>query len=235
MNLLPIIPLARWALSDTPFHPVLNPNPRDDIVFETASRLLAWIAEDIEERANPARSAFETTVCSHENYRSWRRARALISDLKAYRKYRTSAGSRHLNQAALNYATATERSEVDALVAEIEGSGFTVPAGQILFTGKAYDTPPSGSFMIGTFLSTTLCPSVAACHARDQAFHQQVRGYVIIIETSLPVPALFVPIGNPDEYEVLIAPGTCIQIRSIEANADAGFDVVVAELSLTCP
>jgi hypothetical protein len=117
---------------------------------------------------------------------------------------------------------------VTKLQTEISSAGFAIPGGQLLFCGKAYAQPPVGHFKVDTFLSTTLCPSVAAVHARDHAAHQHAKGCIWIIETARPVTALFVPAGKPLEYEVLMSPDQVLVVCKTETSGP--FDIVTATL-----
>jgi len=189
---------------------------------------LRWASKENGKQLNTLSGCFDEIRRSYA-YRKWVKGRPHIKNLPGFACYRPSANSRVMNSQVASGLGPYPRA-VETLISEIRTRGFDLPQGQIVFTGKAFSTPPHGRIPFRTFLSTSISPSVAASHARDHAHWNNGRAYVFVITLAIPAKALWGQFRSYREFELLFRPGAILEVHRLHRVDGGLYDVVEATL-----
>lgn len=161
----------------------------------------------------------------------WHKQRTRLKSLAHFTKYRENGHYETYHDAARATALGTHTPEqqimADGLNAEIGASAIVVPAGQIVFHGRAdldlHMSPPYPSF-----ISTSLDPTVSVYHAIKRGLKTNTRPFVYVLTLTDPLHAIWGNGGSLDEWELLLKSGlACTQVQS---HPGTNFDVVIANI-----
>lgn len=161
----------------------------------------------------------------------WHRQRPLIKDLPHFARYRENRHYESYHEAARAVVGGTHTPKqkllVDGLNAEVSASAVVVPAGQVVFHGRA-DLSLHASRTYASFVSTTLDPTVAIYHAVKRGLANKARPVVYMLTLSAPLHAIWGNAGKLKEWELLLNAGlACAHLRTHAGNI---FDVVAADI-----
>jgi hypothetical protein len=218
------IPLHQWQIRLSRSHSRRPPKVFSVDVMEA----LVWASKNHGRRLGALSSAFDQ-YRSSSAYRSWVKGRPSIRSLPAFNFYRRSINSRALN-AEVHRSIGPYSRPIEELIAEIRHQGFDLTVGQLVFTGKAFKTPPYGHVAVRSFLSTSINPAVAAAHARDHAHWANARAYVFVIRLTHSAKALWGQFRAYREYELLFPPGAHLVVQAVHVVRNGLYDVVTADL-----
>ncbi|WOH66163.1 hypothetical protein [Bradyrhizobium sp. BWA-3-5] len=164
---------------------------------------------------------------------AWKAKRAHLKDLKHFPQYRRRAFDLYHDAArAVAAGTADEKqlALVEGLAGEIAQSQIIIPAGQILFHGRA-DWLLAAQRPYPTFVSTSLHPVVARnrAFARTGIDMKNGKPLVCVLELKAPLPAMWGHVGKSQEYELLLTRNLTFK----EVDRYAGTKFEVAHLDVT--
>lgn len=215
------------ALRD--YNPSLVPEP-ELFEFPNADALL----RHFDGPGDSDRSRFQLSIGKRlkkdPNVRTMMAARTPLKDLKHFRAYRGSHSEKYHNAArhiACGTGNEQDRKFTDGFDAEIANSKIVLEPGQILFHGRNNDLLVT-EHPYPSYVSATLDPIVAlnSAHRRAGNVGANGRPIVLVLETRVPLRALWGHVGQSAEWELLLPRG----IRWAEATRWSGntFDVVHA-------
>ncbi|KAB2797335.1 hypothetical protein F9L06_13470 [Brucella anthropi] len=150
--------------------------------------------------------------------KEWARQRTPLKDLKHFPRYRRNEFDRyHVSARAVSTGTAdvSQTTMVSGLDGEIENSRILVPAGQVLFHGRANDDLIALQ-PYPTYISSSLHPIIARNSAFRRAGDGNKNGQprVFVLTLKVPLPALWGQAGKSCEYELLLPRNLFVEERT---------------------
>jgi hypothetical protein len=216
--------------SSPPMHVLGTAKPRRTLSFSTAADLVRYLADEDQDDYVTIQAEIEERIKGDTVFKAWRKIRTRLKDLKHFPKYRKNRYDHYHAAAracAVGNSTQEQKALAQGLEAEIDASRIVVPAGQIVFHGRA-NREITTVAPYPTFISTSLNPVVARNSAFRRAGSKNQNGQPVVYVLTLrcPLPALWGQTGRSFEYELLLPS----QLTSVPTNEYQGcnFDVVEA-------
>jgi hypothetical protein len=231
---LPIFDSNNWTFEFGWIHP----NDRDEdgrcytekVTYTNAKDILIDI-EHGERSDNEVQNKVQRQLNENDDLRVWERSQTKIQDAPNFEKYR-GAKYDDYHQAARNLVNAVGTSEdhelAEGLISEINMSQTILPAGQVLFHGRA-DKELSNGNRYPAFVSTSLDPIVALNSAKRRASAGGTRT-VYILKTSGELKALWGQAGDSFEFELLLPVGLMVEETGVTKSDGGDLKVVEANI-----
>lgn len=207
--------------------------PGVEMDFPTAVQLLLWISQN-NDMKTAVQGAAEVRIRADPLWKSWKRQRTLLRHAPHFQGYRSSKTCDLYHQAARAVLgggppvpTAAQLAMFNGLMGEIGTSAVVLPAGQILFHGRA-DRDLDSLPVYPAFVSTSADPVVACNHANKRGFNSGGRALVYQLTLLTSRPAFFGDGGGLRECELLLPAGLSVKATNFHKGAD--FDIVEAEV-----
>lgn len=224
-----MIGMSGWGFTVGGGHPALvaigHAPPQRPLAFATHLDLLAHMAAN----DDPPRSQLDSRLEREADVLAWRKVYTRLKNAPHFRSYRGRAYERYrLGSIAVANGSASARQAawVAGLQAEIAASRVIVPAGQIVFHGRA-DQDLTAAQPYAAFVSTTINPIVARKSAMRRAL-QGGRQMIYALTLTRDLPALWGHVGNSGEWELLLSAG--LTFAALATHPGRDFDVVEASV-----
>lgn len=231
---MPCIDLSNWKFEHTRSRmaDVLGKPKLPPLEFPTSIDLLHYLAGDNQANIPWIQGCIGHRINKDPTAQAWRRKRTPLNALHHFSRYRKNKFDEyHLAAEARCKGTATSKQLelANGLELEIDASKIMVPAGQMLFHGRA-DYDLSNCRPYPKFLSTSLNPIVARQSAFRRSGLHQVNGRPIVYVLTLDccLPALWGQTGSSAEYELLLPPQLTVEI--FKKHTGQPFDLVEAKV-----
>ncbi|PSH56321.1 hypothetical protein [Phyllobacterium sophorae] len=207
--------------------------PDTILEFSHAGDLVRHLGSDQNDDFLRLHSKIDKRLDADPVAQEWAKRRTLLKHLSHFPRYRSNEYDRYHAAARAVFSGTADSMQggmVSGLDDEIEKSSITVPAGQVLFHGRANDDLTSLQ-PYTTYISTSLHPIIA----RNSAFRRAGVGNkdgqprVFLLTLTIPLPALWGQIGKSCEYELLLPRNLVIQ----ETGRHVGtkFETVFADVT----
>lgn len=230
-TVLPALDLSSWTFNLGGMGR-LSLGPTTVRSFSTALDLLNWIASNGDLKS-AVQGQVQDRIRLDPHWKSWRKQRTLFRNAPHFQSYRGAAYD-HFHAAARCVVTgagapptASQLGMYNGLMTEIASSAVVLPAGQLLFHGRA-DRDLDRLPKYPAFLSTSVDPVVASNHAHKRAFNSPRRPLVYQLTLQTSRPAFFGQAGRLREYELLLPAGLSVTAKAFHRAAD--FDIIEAEI-----
>ncbi|ENN88492.1 hypothetical protein RHSP_04794 [Rhizobium freirei PRF 81] len=192
--------------------------PDTILEFPSAGDLVKHLGNDDNDEYMRLHSPIDERLDADPVAQEWARLRTRLRDLKHFPRYRRKEFDRYHSAACAvssGSADASQASMVSGLDEEIEKSRILVPAGQVLFHGRANDDLTNFQ-PYPTYISTSLHPIIARNSAFRRAGIENKNGQprVFVLTLKLPLPALWGQAGQSCEYELLLPRNLFIEERA---------------------
>ena len=105
--------------------------------FATATELVRYLAVDDQDDAGPIQSKVNQRIDGDLIANAWRKARTRLKDLKHFPKYRKNTTNSTTRDSHLHVGDRNAQGRNPLSRTEIDKSHVVVPAGQIVFHGRA--------------------------------------------------------------------------------------------------
>lgn len=232
---LPVIDLAPWRFifsNSSPLRDLADTSGPDTILnFDTATDLYRHVADDDQDEFIRIQDANDSRIRRHPVVKDYLARRTPLKDLPHFRAYRHNRSDRyHAAARARAAGTATLKDDrlFNGLYGEIDASQIIVPAGQVVFHGRA-QRDLAGPPPYPTFISTSLEPIVAHQSARRIGIGQKSgRPVVYVLTLHDDLPALWGHVGRSHEWELLLPAG--LNLHEVAFHPATRFDVIEASV-----
>ncbi|MCO5160078.1 MAG: hypothetical protein M9939_03010 [Mesorhizobium sp.] len=221
---------------DTPFHRAFrdyDPSPApepESFDFPNADALLRHLDGPGDDDRSRFKNSIDERLRRDPDVAIVMAARTPLKELKHFRAYRGNHYDKYHNAARrISCGNGSEKDQrlIDGLDAEISKSKILLAPGQILFHGRSNDLLVT-EHPYPSYVSATLDPIVALNSAYRRAGTNGVNGRLIVfvLETRVPLRALWGHVGQSAEWELLLPRG--IDWAETTRWSGNAFDVVHA-------
>lgn len=220
--------------NSSPLTDLLRTSRPDDVLeFASGLETVRFMAEDSQDLHVRLQAAIDERIDAEPTAGRWRQARTRLNRLQHFPRYRRNEFDRYHDAArarAAGTASVDELELVEGLNAEVASSKVIVPAGQVLFHGRA-NSDLNELLPFPSFVSTSLNPVVARQSAFRRAGPEQQFGRprVYVLTMAIASPALWGQTGRSCEYELLLPTGLTFSQTCLYEHSN--FEVVAAVVS----
>ncbi|MDX0973253.1 hypothetical protein GOL21_26625 [Sinorhizobium medicae] len=207
--------------------------PDTTLEFASAGDLVRHLGNDHNDDFIRLHSPIDERLDADPVAQDWARRRTLLKDLKYFPRYRRNEYDRYhaaARAASSGTADSSQASMVGGLDEEIENSRILVPAGQVLFHGRANDDLTALQ-PYPTYISTSLHPIIARNSAFRRAGEKNKNGQprVFVLTLKLPLPALWGQAGKSCEYELLLPRNLFVEERA--RHSGTKYETIFADVT----
>lgn len=229
-----LIDLKNWEFSFGGGHSALKGTPHyaepEILTFNESFDLLLHLAAD-RSREGSFQNQIQRRLKEDPIATQWHKQRPTLNRLPHFTRYRQNRHYETYHEAAGAVADGTHTPEqkimVDGLNAEVGSSAILVPAGQVVFHGRA-DHELHTSPNYPSFISTSLDPTVSIYHAVKRGQKSDTHPIVYLLTLSGPLRAIWGNGGSLAEWELLLESG--LACAHGQTHSGANFDVVTANI-----
>lgn len=210
----------------------LGIEPPDTVFdFPLIGDLTRYLADDTKDDFILLQRAIADRLVADPVFKAWHEKRTRLKDLPHFSKYRSKDYDRYhcaARAVCMDTANDDQKERVAGLDSEINHSQLVIPAGQILFHGRA-DANILTQQPYPSYISTSLNPVVA----RNRAFVRSAGTtnsvpLLCVLTLASPLRALWGQRGQSQEFEVLLPRN----LRSIETGHYEGTEFNVVDLEV---
>lgn len=200
------------------------------LAFATSLDLLTHLAAD-DSHQTPIQNHVQSRLSEDLVVKEWHKQRTPIGVQPHFKRYRTNSHYEDYHEAARALvsmtASITQASLAQGLDAEITASRIIVPAGQVVFHGRA-DHGLHSEATYPSFVSTSLDPTVSIYHAVKRGIASKTRPVVYQLTLRDDLPAIWGNGGSLDEWELLLQSGLACAVSQIHNGSR--FDIIEASI-----